>query len=697
MTLRPYAISPAICIVAALSASPAHAVGLANIAVSAAPSVLIADGKSNCIITATIRGTDGQLVPDGTPVSFTTTLGTLDHSSVTTVSGVARVQLTSAPSEGKAVVTVNFFGASSGAGTSTFAVNFTSDRDLAATDGDSRWVRIDCPQYLIYSADGHIVDAQGKHGSATLHVGALSVVADSIQYDLDNSSILARNAVFKRGPYSITAAEIRYDLYGNTGVAVIAATKDRTVHSVSIDGLSFITKDLSGADIDDMVDNNRFRPVDLSTSRVVLSAKSISIDPGSVIQFKHATLYSDGKKVVSMPLHVMPLNTDQLFGEQVVGFSSSGLFLNLPYYYHLTPGSTGTIYLRNSAAATAGIATSLAPTFGSQGTRPGLALDLQQTYRAGSGGNGSLVLNGLTQSGWGGSFNHSQKFDSSTSGYFLVDSPNHRSLFGSSTLTRKFKGFSANFSAVGNRDPGFDGYSYTSNIMSSYIQTDPMRLHGLPINSAFDFTVQRGFTRTTAPNSSEVTSQVATQSIDARFYSNPMHPDKQSTVTDSLTIGRSWSKATSKSAFNVIGTLGLDKQLAKKGHLNINYNYRYDPLLSQIGSESGNSAAYSALSPGSVQQDVSATFMIMPSKKSQVSFSTHYALPYNSTTVYSMWNYQANRDWAFTSTGFWSSYFGRQYTSMQFGVSRRIFNRSIQLTYDTSMHKFLFDFGAGQF
>jgi hypothetical protein len=353
--------------------------------------------------------------------------------------------------------------------------------------------------------------------------------------------------------------------------------------------------------------------------------------------------------------------------------------------------------VRNSAAALSGIQSSLAPTFGSTGSRPGLALDLQQTYTTGRDGTGSLVLNGLTRSDWGGSWNHSQKIDSATNAYLLVDSPSHRSLFGSSSLSRQFSGFSANVTATADRDPGTAGFSYTSNLVNSYLQTNPRAIPHMGLSSVFSFNVQRGFTKSTISGQPDISQQIATEGVEMRLFTAPIHPDKATNITDSVTVGRSWSSTSSSSSFTVLGNLTADRQLPKKGRFNLNYNFTYDPLLSQLGTESAGSAALAAYRPGSLQQDLSATCLLMPAKKLGVSFSTHYALPLHTTSFYSVLNYMPDHDWTLTTTGYINSYFGHTYDAIQFTLARRIFNRSIQLTYDTSIHKFYFDFGAGQF
>ena len=91
-------------------------------------------------------------------------------------------------------------------------MEFTSDRDLLFTRPDARWIQSECPQYLIYSADSHVIEAQGHQGSVRLRYKALSIVADALQLDLRAQTLLAKNAVVQRGHHTLRAARLRYDL-----------------------------------------------------------------------------------------------------------------------------------------------------------------------------------------------------------------------------------------------------------------------------------------------------------------------------------------------------------------------------------------------------------------------------------------------------------------------------------------------------
>ena len=67
----------------------------------------------------------------------------------------------------------------------------------------------------------------------------------------------------------------------------------------------------------------------------------------------------------------------------MVGFNSvGGIAVDVPFYYHVDPGSTGTLFLRNSIV---GSGDGSAGALDATGTRPGLALDLQHTYSLGLG------------------------------------------------------------------------------------------------------------------------------------------------------------------------------------------------------------------------------------------------------------------------------------------------------------------------
>ena len=549
----------------ALSVHSAHAGGRTNISLTANPSVIIADGKSTTTIAVTIRGGNGELVPDGTEVHLIASQGILDKDTVTTVSGVARAILTSSATEETATVTATcILGGDAGVGNANLPVEFTTDRTLASSGGESRWIRIDCPEYLVYSADGKIVEADGKHGSAHLRYHGVTIDADAFQLDLQSLQLLARNAVLKQNKHTLSVARLKYDLTTMTGKGVAAGDAVQGPHSVTISGLGFDTAavptDPAAVDPANSLDNmggagtDEYAFLDLSQSRVVVTARAIAVDQGNELQFRRASIYSDGKKVLSVPFHMMPMTTDQLFGEQIVGYGSQGLFLNVPYYYSVSPTSTGTIYLRNSAIAGASIQSNLPSYSGAAGSRPGVSLDLQQTYSLGAGGQGSLTMNSLTRSDWGAHWQHTQQIDSVTNSSFFIDSPTHRSLFGSSNVSHQFKDFSLNFNASANHDPGQDGYSSTGTSLNTYLQTTARELGSSGINYVSTANVQAGQSTYTVTAGVKTIQSLNNESLDMRFYTAPLHFGKNTSLSNSLTVGETWARGVSESAPTLLGT-----------------------------------------------------------------------------------------------------------------------------------------------
>jgi hypothetical protein len=79
------------------------------VAVDASPVSVVADGVSTAVVTATVTDAYSRLVADGTVVSFTTTLGSISSSALTS-GGVATATLTSPSNPGIAVVTATVGG-----------------------------------------------------------------------------------------------------------------------------------------------------------------------------------------------------------------------------------------------------------------------------------------------------------------------------------------------------------------------------------------------------------------------------------------------------------------------------------------------------------------------------------------------------------------------------------------------------------
>ncbi len=692
--LLPFLVFAAL--LAAWCLPPVLASGRASLSLTPSPEVILADGKSATTVTATVRDGDGNVALDGTTVRFSTSLGILDKDTAQTTAGVARATLTSAATAGTAHLTATAFLAGAGSSAGAAQVEFTSDREEAYSNGDEHWIHIDCPEYLIYSADTKILEAQGRKGSAHLQYKGLSVNGDALQVSLNAGVLLGHNVVLQRGHHMLRAAEIRYDLNSSTGSAVVLGTGRHAALSMDIKGLGLETTPQQADSADAAVQTNIYRFDDLSDSKVIVSARAISVNPGDRVQFRRASIYSGGKKILSVPFHQMSLNSEQLFGQQLVGFGSQGLFVNVPIYYNVSPHSTGTLFLRNSAssfAETSGLSSG-SSYFAQHGSRPGLALDLQHDYAFGRGGSGSLGITGITRPDWGMQWNHTQRLDDKTNSFLYVDYPSHRSLYASSSLSREFQGFALNLTASGNRDPGFQGYSYANSTVAASLQTTPRSLAGTPINMTFGVSAQRGQVMQTTPAQGKIVIPIATQSVDMHFYTAPLHPDRHTTISNGLSLGQSFSSG-GRHSMTLLGTLGAARTTFGHGNLNLNYTYRYDPLQSQLSTTrlTANNLVGSFYR-GPTQQRLTLNYTVSPRPRMNLSLISGYGLPLHDNNLFANFDYRISDNWGISLASSWDHYASANYQETQFSLTRRLLGRDVVFTYSTKTRKVIFDLAA---
>jgi hypothetical protein len=107
---------------------------IGSMTLTASPASIAADGASSSAITATIKDSSGDPVHKGTPVTFTTSLGTISTPSVTTPndSGVVTVSLIAGNTPGVAIVTATATIGSDKVTDST-TVTFTSGKVITLT------------------------------------------------------------------------------------------------------------------------------------------------------------------------------------------------------------------------------------------------------------------------------------------------------------------------------------------------------------------------------------------------------------------------------------------------------------------------------------------------------------------------------------------------------------------------------------
>jgi len=173
------------------------------ITLTANPDSIPADGASSSAITAELKTSTGDPVPQGTTIRFSTTLGRLSSSSVTTPddTGRAIVSLISATSAGTATVT-----ATSGGVTQSVTVTFTGE-EIPAT-ASSLSLSLSNPTVKSDNSDSSTITA---------------IVLDS-----DNAVIEGVIVTFATDGGQLSTASVKTDEYGKAETVFSSGTTDKS-------------------------------------------------------------------------------------------------------------------------------------------------------------------------------------------------------------------------------------------------------------------------------------------------------------------------------------------------------------------------------------------------------------------------------------------------------------------------------------
>jgi hypothetical protein len=639
---------------------PAGFVGAASlntVQLSATRTALLANGKQTSILRAYVRDSSGRLVGDNVMVQFQTTLGTLSAPQAPTHGGVASVTLTSAPSVGVAHIIAIVSGGSS----PPLEILFTDDPE--ATFEGNNYMLFSSNYYLAYSATDKAIEAIGKSGGAKLNYRNIEINADRMQLNCESSILRARdNVTLKRGTHMITASRLYYSLQSGQGWALVE--KDGRLVTVTIFGDSLSTE-ISPAPMP-----SSFSTLPELQVKLIISANSITYFPGDRLQFRHPKFYQDLLKILELPYYQVGLYSTELFSDQFFSLGTNGFGLELPFYYNLSPRSSGIAYLRHQ------------PQVGrsSFAYQPGWAVDLVQSYSSQGTRRyeGAFAFTGLTRSDWGFRFTHNQEFNSASQGSFYLEFPQHDSVFTSANFTQQFKALraGANFSA----GQTFTTSSITSSRSDFYVETQPHRLVG---SKDFQYTIGTTYaTGSTISKEKAIPSfSETTEQVNLRAFTRPIKLDSRTTFTNSYTVGHIWSNR-GATGLTALATLGLDHTLPGGGVLNLTYDYVTQP--GSILTSSG-------------KHRVSATYNFASRKRFQAAIFGSAYLDAPDASILADFSYRLDSHWRFLASATLQKFNNQSFNDLEFTIGRRIGAREFQLTYSTFNKRISFDLTATRF
>jgi hypothetical protein len=331
----------------------------------------------------------------------------------------------------------------------------------------------------------------------------------------------------------------------------------------------------------------------------------------------------------------------------------------------LTPGSTGIFSVRHGEQAGRS----------SFSRRGGWSLDMLQGYNSiGSARRytGQLGLTGMNRDDWGFRWNHSQEFDSDTRATFYADFPQHRSMNLSTNLTKQMGPFYAGMNLSGNRN--LTGISTSGLNGDIYLDTVPKKIAktgytGAVGGSAGIMHVQTGTVR----------SDIATQTLMARFNSASFRLDKETTLTNYLSIGNIWmSQGTGGPSY--LASVAANRSM-KGANLQLSYDLTKQPNLLTGG---GN-------------HRISATILAGAGTKTNLYLFASSMLDAQSSSVIADFDYNFIPRWDFSLRASMQTFSTSSYRDFEIGVGRSIGGRKLYVSYSTFNHRFFFDLQASRY
>lgn len=544
--------------------------GTATIELQSFPSMSVADGRSTITVSATIRDSDGRLVPNGTQVVFSCDRATFRETVVTTLNGVARAVLQAGNVPGLAKITAS---AQNYQAVATLDYEFVGDRSMLSSAKE--YVEMNSPTDLRYSMDLKTLEASGAEQSAVLNYRDIEIRADDIQLNVPTYEVRAKNAILKIGNEEVKCGQLYFRLaqrfgFGTTtfkqrpkslqpfggGVRLVEGDERETYGVAEIRPGSIKAPN-------DSVQGKLFEMQDIGDSATIIAAKKATAYPRKEIQFQRADVIIGGNRVMRLPLYVVSMHQQTpLLTDSMIKINDNQLAIDYPYYLSLRPGHTSLLRLSFNRSSGRGFS----------GNR-GVFLDYEMLWNKGDEMQGSARLQGIGRGDWGVTASQYLKLGPTTDMTAQLDIPAHRAVFATTGISSQFAGFGVSFNA--SRNQSISGDKFQSDQVNFNIDKDPVRIKGTPITTTIGVTASSSVSR--GQGVSESQSVAGIRGV-ARM--NPIYFGKEGALTANLTLSKLQGSNTN-SGLNTMANLTASQGF-HGGGLAVSYDYIDDGFTSKF-------------------------------------------------------------------------------------------------------------------
>lgn len=526
------------------------------------PPVTVADGRSTLTVTASVRDSSGNLVPDGTQVVFDTTLGTFREKVLSTRNGTVRAILVAGSVAGFSKVRASAVRLNAAAETD---VEFVRDRSMLSSVKD--FIEVVGQDTLWYSVTDRIIEATGAQKTAHLKYRDIEIFAEDMQLQVQQYSVVARKARLKIGTFEHEFDELFFILnrrkgFGTATIQIpVPGTEGETrafFGLVEVGNGAIIYPPQSRPDVRQL----RFANISESVSKV--SAKKAVAYPRSEVQFHKADVRLADQRLMQLPLFRVNIHdSSPVITEQWVNVSNNSLALNYPYYLSLKPGETSLFRVRYGASYGTGV-----------GASQGTYLDYEMTWNRGANFDGGLSVKGIGRDDWGLGIRQTWSSDDTTSLAAQIDFPAHKSMYATANLSRQFPGFSANLN--GSYGQNLSGSRFQSDSVLFIAEKDPIKFGKLPVRMFLGVTANQTRFSTAAESR---TQQAYGASM--RLVTNQLSLGSGATVNAQYTL-QQLSGQNTKSGLSQFASLNVGINPFPGAFISTSYQFTDDAFTSQF-------------------------------------------------------------------------------------------------------------------
>ena len=538
--------------------------------ISAFPTMSVADARSTVTITAIVVNSKGNPVPDGTQVTFSSTLGSFRSELVTTQGGRAQAILVAGGVPGTAVITVR----TPGTAPATYEFEFLSDRALLSSAKE--YVEIVAPGYMSFSMDEKIIGAAGPNKGVHIRYRDVDIDADDMQLNIPTYELRLKKARVKFGSIEQEFDECYIKLNQRRGFGV---TTFMAPTPVGIKGhgraFAFVNEERPKFGLVEFnstgvkpytkrLSATAFEFQDLSQSISMVSAKKAVVFPRKEIQFQKAEVVVGGVKVLKLPLYSVNLNSGSaLVTDQIVNVNDNQLAIDYPYYLSLKPGETSALRFRTGQRYGRG----------TTATR-GLFLDYELNWNKGDEMDGGLTLSNIARKDWSLGLRQFYRIDSRSTVSGFIETPAGKNVFGNLNYNHQLDGW--NLGLFGNASHALTGNKFSSQSYSMTFEHDPVKVGQLPVKLFYGFTADHK-TATTSFGQSQQTGY----GLRVRSQLNPTRIDQHTMLNASFSVSQLEGRNVAR-GLTLLGTASISRQLGSGASMMATYDYSQDPFSSSL-------------------------------------------------------------------------------------------------------------------